>query len=74
MLRALLSLCVKHWHFTCAPRDYRRMKGSTGEILLQLLEMRLDSIVFRLGLAPTMSAARQIVSHGHIMVNGRYAF
>ncbi|KAL3161354.1 Rps4p [Trebouxia sp. C0010 RCD-2024] len=49
----------------------RRMKGSTGEILLQLLEMRLDSIVFRLGLAPTMSAARQIVCHGHITVNGR---
>lgn len=48
------------------------MKGSTGEILLQLLEMRLDSIVFRLGLAPTMSAARQIVCHGHITVNGRY--
>lgn len=47
------------------------MKGSTGEILLQLLEMRLDSIVFRLGLAPTMSAARQIVCHGHITVNGR---
>lgn len=49
----------------------RTIKGSTGEILLQLLEMRLDSIVYRLGKAPTMSAARQIVNHGHITVNGR---
>ena len=49
----------------------RKMQGSTGENLLQLLEMRLDSIVFRLGMAPTMNAARQAVSHGHITVNGR---
>lgn len=49
----------------------RQLKGSTGEILLQLLEMRLDSIVFRLGKAPTMSSARQMVNHGHITVNGR---
>jgi small subunit ribosomal protein S4 len=48
----------------------RRMKGSTGELLLQLLEMRLDTIVFRGGFAPTLRAARQLVSHGHICVNG----
>ena len=48
----------------------RRMKGSTGELLLQLLEMRLDNIVFRGGFAPTLRAARQLVSHGHICVNG----
>lgn len=46
----------------------RNMKGSTGEIVLQLLEMRLDSIVFRSGLAPTLRAARQLVSHGHVAV------
>lgn len=49
----------------------RKTKGSTGEILLQLLEMRLDSIVFRLGLAPTIAAARQVISHGHILVNSK---
>jgi len=45
-------------------------KGITGEILLQLLESRLDNVVFRLGLAPTRSGARQLVSHRHITVNG----
>lgn len=50
-------------------REARRRKGSTGEILLQLLEMRLDNIVFRLGFAPTIAAARQLISHGHIIVN-----
>lgn len=50
-------------------REARRRKGSTGEILLQLLEMRLDNIVFRLGFAPTISSARQLISHGHISIN-----
>ncbi|KKJ01220.1 30S ribosomal protein S4 [Prochlorothrix hollandica] len=49
----------------------RRVQGSTGKILLQLLEMRLDNTVFRLGMAPTIPAARQLVNHGHILVNGR---
>lgn len=44
--------------------------GVTGEILLQLLESRLDNTVFRLGIAPTRRAARQLVTHKHIMVNG----
>ena len=44
--------------------------GVTGEILLQLLEARLDNTVFRLGLAPTRRAARQLVTHKHICVNG----
>jgi small subunit ribosomal protein S4 len=47
----------------------RKSKGSSGEILLQLLEMRLDNIVFRMGMAPTVLAARQMVNHGHICVN-----
>jgi small subunit ribosomal protein S4 len=46
-------------------------RGITGEILLQLLETRLDNVVFRLGLANSRRAARQMVNHGHIAVNGR---
>ena len=46
-------------------------KGITGEILLQLLESRLDNLVFRLGIAPTRAAARQLVSHRHITVDGK---
>ena len=52
-------------------REARRRKGSTGEILLQLLEMRLDNIVFRLGFAPTIAAARQLISHGHVLINNQ---
>lgn len=52
-------------------RRARRVTGSTGQVLLQLLEMRLDNTVFRLGMAPTIPAARQLVNHGHVMINGR---
>lgn len=52
-------------------REARRVKGSTGEILLQLLETRLDNVIFRLGFASTIAAARQLISHGHITINGR---
>ncbi|MBD5172018.1 MAG: 30S ribosomal protein S4 [Bacteroides sp.] len=48
-----------------------RTKGITGEVLLQLLESRLDNVVYRLGLAPSRPAARQIVLHKHICVNGK---
>ncbi|WP_298422486.1 30S ribosomal protein S4 [uncultured Kordia sp.] len=47
-----------------------RSKGITGEVLLQLCESRLDNVVFRMGIAPTRSGARQLVSHRHITVNG----
>ena len=47
------------------------MKSATGEVLLQLLEMRLDNTIFRLGMAPTIPAARQLVNHGHVYVNDR---
>ena len=47
-----------------------RKKGITGEILLQLIEARLDNVVFRLGIAPSRPAARQLVTHRHILVNG----
>jgi small subunit ribosomal protein S4 len=45
-------------------------KGVTGEVLLQMLEARLDNVVFRMGVAPSRAAARQLVSHRHITVNG----
>lgn len=47
-----------------------RVKGKTGEALLQLLETRLDNVVYRAGLARTRRMARQLVSHGHFLVNG----
>ncbi len=52
-------------------RKARRATGSTGQVLLQMLEMRLDNTVFRMGLAPTIPAARQLVNHGHVTINGR---
>lgn len=58
-------------------RQFRNMfkkataaSGITGEVLLQLCESRLDNVVYRMGIAPTRSAARQLVSHRHILVNG----
>ncbi len=58
-------------------RQFRNMfkratsaKGITGEVLLQLCESRLDNVVYRMGIAPSRSAARQLVSHRHIVVNG----
>lgn len=47
-----------------------RKKGVTGEVFLQLLESRLDNVVFRMGFAPTRRAARQLVNHKHILLNG----
>lgn len=48
-----------------------RTEGITGEVLLQLLESRLDNVVYRLGIAPTRAAARQLVNHRHIVVDGK---
>ena len=50
--------------------EAKRSKGVTGEVLLGLLESRLDNIVYRLGIAPTRAAARQLVGHRHILVDG----
>jgi small subunit ribosomal protein S4 len=47
-------------------------KGVTGETLLQLLETRLDNVVYRLGFAPNRASARQLVRHGHVRVNGKH--
>nr|YP_009393688.1 ribosomal protein S4 [Caloglossa beccarii]ARW62250.1 ribosomal protein S4 [Caloglossa beccarii] len=50
-------------------KNARKVQGSTGIVLLQMLEMRLDNTLFRLNLAPTIPSARQLVNHGHILVN-----
>ena len=48
-----------------------RGKGNTGEVLLELLERRLDNVIYKLNFAPSRKAARQLITHGHIYVNGR---
>lgn len=65
------------YHYGVSERQMRtiaakalRARGKTGELLAQLLETRLDNMVFRAGFARTIPAARQIVSHGHVTVNG----
>ncbi len=52
-------------------QEAERMRGDTAENLVGLLERRLDTVVFRANFAPTMFAARQLVNHGHVLVNGR---
>jgi small subunit ribosomal protein S4 len=52
-------------------KEAKRLKGSTGTVLLQLIEMRLDNILFRSGIGRTIAASRQIVNHGHIYINGK---
>ncbi len=66
------------FHYSVLEKQFRRVladctrqKGNTGEILMQTLERRLDNVVRRAGLARTIWAARQIVVHGHVLVNGR---
>jgi small subunit ribosomal protein S4 len=51
-------------------QEASRQKGSTGEVLLQILERRLDNVVYRMGFAATRRESRQFVVHGHVMVNG----
>ena len=51
--------------------EAERLRGDTSQLLIELLERRLDAVVFRLKFAPTVFAARQLVNHGHVMVNGR---
>src|SRR6056300_136604 len=52
-------------------QEASRKRGDTSKILIELLERRLDAVVFRLKFAPTVFAARQLVNHGHVMVNGK---
>lgn len=52
-------------------KEANRMEGNTGENLVRLLERRLDNVVYRMGFATTRSFARQLVTHGHILVDGK---
>lgn len=51
--------------------EAKRAKGNTGKLLVETLESRLDNVVYRAGFAPTRAAARQLVNHGHVTVNGK---
>ena len=66
-----LTYLVSEKQFVKYYNEANRRKGVTGTILLQLLESRLDNIVFRAGFAITRKQARQIVGHGHVLVNGK---
>lgn len=68
-LRYMYGLSEKQFRLTF--ERAKRQRGVTGEIFMQLLEVRLDNIVYLLGFAPTRKAARQFVTHGHIQVNGK---
>ena len=57
--------------FAKVVREAERRTGNTGDILLTILEQRFDNAVYRLGLAPSRQSARQLVTHGHFMLNGR---
>lgn len=67
-IRLMYGLNEKQFHKLFEKAS--KMKGTTGHNLLNLLESRLDNVVYRLGLAKTRRAARQVVNHGHITVNG----
>ncbi len=67
--RYTYGLLEKQFYNTFKKAD--AIKGITGEVFLQLLESRLDNVVFRMGIAPTRAAARQLVSHRHIIVNDK---
>lgn len=76
--RQLLEKQKLRLNYGVGERQFRRLvvaakrsKTATGEKLLELLERRLDNVVFRAGFAPTIPAARQLVNHGHFLVNGR---
>ncbi len=69
--RAKYTYGVLEKQFRLTFEKAARSRGITGEVLLQLLECRLDNIVYRLGIAPTRAAARQLVSHKHITVDGK---
>ncbi|MBV8167304.1 MAG: 30S ribosomal protein S4, partial [Alphaproteobacteria bacterium] len=69
---------LKGYYGNIGERQFRKLyaeaarrRGDTGENLIELLERRLDAVVYRMKLAPTVFAARQFVNHGHVKVNGR---
>ena len=69
--RAKYTYGVLEKQFRLTFEKAARSRGITGEVLLQLLESRLDNVVYRLGIAPTRAAARQLVTHRHIVVDGK---
>ncbi|MFA6701314.1 MAG: 30S ribosomal protein S4 [Dysgonamonadaceae bacterium] len=69
--RAKYTYGVLEKQFRLTFEKAERSRGITGEVLLQLLESRLDNMVYRLGIAPTRASARQLVSHRHIVVDGQ---
>jgi small subunit ribosomal protein S4 len=68
-LRRMYGVLEKQFRIYCEKAS--RQRGVTGEILLQFLERRLDNVVYRAGLCPSRTSARQMVTHGHFRVNGR---
>ncbi len=68
-LRFMYGMTEKQFRLTF--EKAKNTRGVTGEIFLQMLETRLDSVIYRLGLAKSRAAARQFVAHGHIAVNGK---
>ncbi len=62
---------VSEKQFRALFKEANRREGNTGEILVQLLEQRLDNVVYRMGFATTRAFARQLVNHGHVLVDGR---
>jgi small subunit ribosomal protein S4 len=68
-IKFMYGLLEKQFRITFKKAE--KLKGETGTNMLQLLESRLDNVVYRLGFAPTRPAARQLVSHRHFMVNGK---
>ncbi len=69
MVKRMYGLLEKQ--FARIVREAERRTGNSGEIMLQILEQRFDNAVYRLGLAPSRQSARQLVTHGHFMLNGR---
>lgn len=69
--RLRMQYNISEKQMTAYYKKATRIQGNTADILVQLIETRLDSLVYRSGLAPSIYAARQYVSHGHIQVNGK---
>jgi small subunit ribosomal protein S4 len=69
MVKRMYGLLEKQ--FARLVREAERRTGNSGELMLQILEQRFDNAVYRLGLAPSRQSARQLVTHGHFMLNGR---
>ena len=77
-IQLLAKQTLKAYYGGLGERQFRRYyqeasrrRGDTGEILIELLERRLDAVIYRMKFAPTIFAARQFVNHGHILVNGK---